>query len=142
MLGADVIARALGTTFDDQTIDISDEEPRRRRVLIVDDDEGLLRLLRLILSNDYEVSTAINGSDALDVTRQKHPDVIVLDLRMPVLDGPGFFRELRARGDNTPVLVTSSFGARDAQRELGADGAIEKPFEPDALLAAVGSLLT
>jgi len=117
-------------------------ENARRMVLIVDDDAGLLRLLTLILrSADYDVATALNGIDALDVTEHQHFDAIVLDLRMPVLDGPGFYRELRARGDTTPVLVTSSVGARDAQRELGAEGAIEKPFEPDDLLAAVGSLL-
>ena len=124
---------------------VTDEPPPpigRRTVLVVDDDEALLRLLKAILrSADYDVSTALNGSDALDVTEHQHPDVIVLDLRMPVLDGPGFFRALRARGDTTPVLVTSSFGAFDAQRELGAEGAIAKPFEPDALLEAVGSLL-
>jgi two-component system response regulator AtoC len=117
-------------------------EVSRRVVLIVDDDAGLLRLLTLILrSADYDVATALNGVDALDVAERQHVDVIVLDLRMPVLDGPGFFRELRARGDKTPVLVASSVGARDAQRELGAEGAIEKPFEPEDLLAAVGSLI-
>jgi two-component system response regulator AtoC len=109
---------------------------------VVDDDAALVKLLRTILRTaDYEVSTAVNGSDALDVAGRQHVDLIVLDLRMPVLDGPGFFRQLRARGDNTPVLVTSSFGARDAQRELGAEGAIEKPFDPEELLRAVDKLL-
>ncbi len=119
----------------------SGPDAKRRTVLVVDDDQGLLKLLKLILIDDYDVTTALNGSDALDVAARQHLDAIVLDLRMPVLDGPGFFRELRARGDTTPVLVTSSFGALDAQRELGAEGAIEKPFEPDELLAAVDSLL-
>lgn len=114
----------------------------RHAVLIVDDDAGLLRLLSTILrSADYLVCTAVNGSDALDVAGQHHVDVIVLDLRMPVLDGPAFFRELRARGDRTPVLVTSSYGAHDAQKQLGAEGAIEKPFDPDELLEAVGALI-
>jgi len=114
----------------------------RRTVLVVDDDASLVRLLRTILrSADYEVTTAGNGSDALEVAEHQHLDVIVLDLRMPVLDGPGFYRQLRARGDKTPVLVTSAFGARDAQRELGAEGAIDKPFDPDDLLEAVDNLL-
>ena len=109
---------------------------------MVDDDASLVRLLRTILrSADYEVTTAGNGSDALEVAEHQHLDVIVLDLRMPVLDGPGFYRQLRARGDKTPVLVTSAFGARDAQRELGAEGAIDKPFDPDDLLEAVDNLL-
>ena len=114
----------------------------RHAVLIVDDDAGMIRLLTAILRTaDYQICTANNGSDALDMAQREHVDVIVLDLRMPVLDGPGFFRELRARGDTTPVLVTSSFGARDAQKELGAEGAIEKPFDPDDLLEAVGALI-
>jgi CheY-like chemotaxis protein len=114
----------------------------RRAVLVVDDDKSLITLLRTILRTaDYDVATAVNGSDALGITERQHIDVIVLDLRMPILDGPGFFRQLRARGDRTPVLVTSSYGARDAQRELGAEGSIEKPFDPDELLQAVDAVL-
>jgi CheY-like chemotaxis protein len=110
-------------------------------VLVVDDDTSLLRLFRAILrSADYEVMTAGNGSEALEVARRQHLDVIVMDLRMPVLDGPGLFRQLRASGDNTPVLITSAFGAYDAQRQLGAEGAIEKPFDPDEFLLAVERL--
>ena len=111
-------------------------------VLVVDDDAGLVTLLRMVLRTaDYHVSTAVNGIDALDVADREHLDLIVLDMRMPVLDGPGFFRQLRARGNTTPVLVTSSFGARTAQQELGAEGAIEKPFDPEDLLEAVDNLL-
>ena len=114
----------------------------RRAVLVVDDDAALVTLLRTILRTaDYEVATAVNGSDALALAGTQHIDVIVLDMRMPVVDGPSFFRELRARGNKTPVLVTSSFGARDAQREMGAEGAIEKPFDPDELLQAVDDLI-
>lgn len=114
----------------------------RPRVLVVDDDASLARLLKAILRTaDYDVDTAANGSDALDFTAREHVDVIVMDLRMPVLDGPGFFRKLRERGDQTPVLVASSHGARNAQKELGAEAAIEKPFDPDDLIEAVGELL-
>ena len=113
----------------------------RPRVLVVDDDVSLSRLVRAILRTaDYEVAQAFNGIEGLEVASREHPDVIVLDLQMPQMDGRGFFRELRARGDQTPVLVSSSYGARSAQKELGAEGAIEKPFDPDALVAAVTQL--
>ena len=113
----------------------------RPRVLVVDDDVSLSRLVRAILRTaDYEVAQAYNGIEGLEVASREHPDVIVLDLQMPQMDGRGFFRELRARGDQTPVLVSSSDGARSAQKELGAEGAIEKPFDPDALIAAVTQL--
>jgi len=118
----------------------SSSEPRGR-VLVVDDDISLSRLVRAILHTaDYEVAQAYNGIEALEVASREHPDVIVLDLQMPQLDGRGFFKELRARGDHTPVLLSSSYGARTAQKELGAEGAIEKPFDPDALVAAVERL--
>ena len=113
----------------------------RPRVLVIDDDVSLSRLVRAILRTaDYEVAQAFNGIEGLEVVSREHPDVIVLDLQMPQMDGRGFFRELRARGDQTPVLVSSSFGARSAQKELGAEGSIEKPFDPDALVAAVTEL--
>ena len=113
----------------------------RPRVLVVDDDVSLSRLVRAILRTaDYEVAQAYNGIEGLEIADREHPDVIVLDLQMPQLDGRGFFKELRARGDHTPVLVSSSFGARTAQRELGAEGSIEKPFDPDALVDAVARL--
>jgi DNA-binding response OmpR family regulator len=60
---------------------------------------------------------------------------------MPRMDGRTFFRELRAKGNSTPVLIASAFGARDAQRELGAEGAVEKPFSPDALARAIREVL-
>jgi CheY-like chemotaxis protein len=111
-------------------------------VLVVDDDASLIRLLRVILRTaNYHVETAVNGLDALDLTDRQHIDVIVMDLQMPVLDGAGFFRELRARGDQTPVLVASSYGAHSARKELGAEAAIEKPFDPEDLIEAVAGLL-
>jgi DNA-binding response OmpR family regulator len=111
------------------------------RVLVIDDDVSLSRLVRAILRTaDFEVAQAYNGLEGLEVASREHPDVIVLDLQMPQMDGRGFFRELRARGDLTPVLVSSSYGARSAQQELGAEGSIEKPFDPDALVAAVARL--
>jgi two-component system response regulator MprA len=119
----------------------SDNGPRPR-VLVVDDDVSLSRLVRAILRTaNFEVAQAYNGIEGLEAAGREHPDVIVLDLQMPQMDGRGFFRELRARGDQTPVLVSSSFGARSAQRELGAEGSIEKPFDPDALVDAVARLV-
>jgi CheY-like chemotaxis protein len=94
----------------------------------------------ILRTADYEVATACNGEEALEIAANVHPDVIVLDLRMPRMDGPEFFRALRARGDFTPILVASSFGARTAQKELGAEGSIEKPFDPEALITAVTRL--
>jgi DNA-binding response OmpR family regulator len=118
--------------------------PHRTRpcVLIVDDDVSLSRLLGTILRTaNCDVLMASDGLRALEVARSQHIDLIVLDLRMPALDGRGFFRELRREGKQIPVLIASAYGARSAQVELGAEGAIEKPFDPDALIQAISNLL-
>jgi two-component system NtrC family response regulator len=112
-------------------------------VLIVDDDRNLTIFLTTVLSIDgHRVQTASDGESALAFLEDHDIDVIVLDLRMPRMDGRTFFRALRARGDQTPVLIASAYGAMDAQRELGAEGAIEKPFTPESLARAITEILT
>jgi DNA-binding response OmpR family regulator len=109
--------------------------PGVSKVLVLDDDNALLRLLRLTLTSEgFEVITASNGLEGLEKVDREPPDVILLDLEMPVMDGRTFFRELRKQGNNTPVLILSAYGARDAQRELHADGSLEKPFDADVLM--------
>ena len=115
---------------------------RSRRVLIVDDDASILRMLRLVFQGDgFEVITATNGREALDAVSRQDPAVIVLDLEMPVMDGRTCFRELRSRGDATPVLILSAYGAERAKAELQAEACVAKPFEPDHLIAEVERLL-
>jgi CheY-like chemotaxis protein len=115
---------------------------RSRRVLIVDDDASILRMLRLVFQGDgFEVSTATNGREALDIVSQHEPGVIVLDLEMPVMDGRACFRELRSRGYSTPVLILSAYGAERAKAELHADASVAKPFEPERLIAEVERIL-
>ena len=113
------------------------------RVLVIDDDPAVNRMIGTTLrSHGFRVASAYDGSAGLAEVQSQEPDVIILDLAMPVMDGRTFFRELRARGDTTPVLILSAFGARDAARELRADGYIQKPFQPDELADKVRSLLT
>jgi DNA-binding response OmpR family regulator len=113
-----------------------------KRVLIVDDDRNLTRLLTTVLQlGGFGVLTAPDGEAALQLLDTEAVDLIVLDLLMPRMDGRAFYRELRSRGDPTPVLIASAFGARAAQQELGAEGAVEKPFDPEALLDVVTDLL-
>jgi CheY-like chemotaxis protein len=80
--------------------------------------------------------TAANGADALAVVNDE--SLILLDMRMPVLDGWGFARKLRASGKDSPIVVmTAAENARRWAEEIGAQGYLAKPFEIDTLIAAV-----
>jgi len=115
-------------------------------IVVVDDDPTIRLLLRAILVDEgYEVRTAADGDAALrlidaEVEAGRKPDTIVLDLEMPVMDGKDCYRALRARGVTTPVLLLSAHGAHRAQLELGADAAMDKPFEPLELVRRIAQL--
>ncbi len=110
-----------------------------RRVLVVDDDLAILATVADILEFEgYTVQTATNGLEALEAVERELPSLIVLDMRMPVLDGWGLARALRARSLDIPILVLTA--AQDAGQwadEIGAAGFLAKPFDLNDLLAAV-----
>jgi DNA-binding response OmpR family regulator len=110
-------------------------------VLVIDDDAALNRLVSLVLRTDgMDVVMAYNGVEGLYLAEKHRPDVVILDLEMPVMDGRAFFRELRRRGDGTPVIIMSSFGARAGALELGAEESVAKPFDSEDLCALVRRL--
>jgi DNA-binding response OmpR family regulator len=112
------------------------------KVLVIDDDPALVRMIRLaLLSEGLAVDTAADGLLGLEATERANYDLIVLDLQMPNMDGRAFFREFRARGGTTPVLLLSAYGAQDARHELGAQAAIAKPFDPAVLVRTVRTIL-
>ena len=107
-------------------------------VLVVDDDPAVVRLLKMTLHEyGFAVSAARNGVEALEEVQRHTPEAILLDIEMPVMDGRTFFRELRGRDVQVPVLILSANNPRGVQRELGAQGYIGKPFDADDLVEAV-----
>ena len=109
-------------------------------VLVVDDEAPIRNLERIILkSAGYQVLTAANGAEALELLESNEPAVMVLDMQMPVMDGKSLFRELAGRDHRPAVLVVSNEAGR-AQRELGAEASLEKPFSPEDLLLRVEGL--
>ena len=119
----------------------------REKILVVDDEEDILELVRYNLSKErYRVTSALSGEIALQKAREEHPDLILLDLMLPGLDGLSVCRELKrdpAIG-GTPIIMLTAKG-EDADivvgLELGADDYIVKPFSPRVLQARIKAVL-
>jgi DNA-binding response OmpR family regulator len=116
----------------------------RRKILVVDDEPKVCDLIKAYLENDgYEVMLAGDGKTAVDKARALKPDLIVLDLNLPVIDGIEVFRTVRAVSDIPVIMVT----ARDDEvdkivgLQLGADDYVTKPFSPRELAARVAAVL-
>lgn len=123
------------------------ERPERWRrmheyVLVVDDDPSIRSLVGEILElADYEVETATNGAEALAAIDREAPAVMLLDMRMPVLDGWGVARTLHEQGRHVPTVVMTA--AENADRwcaEVSADACVGKPFELEDMLRAVATV--
>ena len=109
------------------------------KVLAVDDDPSILDLMTDILVGEgYDVLPAQNGAEALRVLEKDRPCLVLLDMRMPTLDGWGFASAMRDRGLNYPVVVvTAAENARAWAQEIGADAYLAKPFQLKDLLRIV-----
>lgn len=116
------------------------QDPSTRSVLVVDDDEDLSTLVASVLSDEgYSVEVASNGAEALDAITRAIPDLILLDMKMPVMDGTEFTRRFRSQFDlNTPIVIlTASVDGGLRADEVGASDWVGKPFDLTDLLDAV-----
>lgn len=116
-------------------------------ILCVDDDQDILVALRVVLeSKGYQVATAATAVEGVDVFKQCHPDVVIVDLMMEEVDsGLTFAKELKALGNTAPVFFLSStgdylYGTTDVG-DVGASGVFQKPINPAALLRLLGQKL-
>ena len=115
-----------------------------KKVLVVDDDAKTVELVKLYLNRDgYRVLTAYDGVEALRLAREGHPDLIVLDLMLPGIDGLEICRTLRAESD-VPIIMLTAMTTDDDRLtglDLGADDYVTKPFSPRELAARVRAVL-
>ncbi len=119
----------------------------KKRILLVDDEPALLELMQIRLeASGYEIIPASDGQQALDLARKEMPELIILDLMLPKVDGYKVCRVLKSddRYKKIPILLFTA-RAQESDKELGkeagADGYIVKPFEPSALLAKIKEFL-
>ena len=116
-----------------------------QKILVVDDEIQIVRVVRVYLEKaGYQVITATNGQDALFIAREQKPDLVVLDLQMPEMDGLQVTPLLRAELPNTAIIMLTA-RVEEMDRilglELGADDYVTKPFSPRELVARVRAVL-
>lgn len=116
----------------------------KQKILIVDDDENIAELISLYLTKEcFDTNMVYNGEDALTAFESYHPNLILLDLMLPGIDGYQVCREIRAKSP-TPIIMLSAKGEvfdKVLGLELGADDYMMKPFDPKELVARVRAVL-
>ncbi len=115
-----------------------------KTILVVDDERNIVDLLRLYLEKEgFAVIAAGDGEEALALHRRHDPDLVILDLMLPKIDGFEVCREIRRQGDTPVLMLTARADDIDAivGLELGADDYVTKPFNPRALVARVKAIL-
>lgn len=117
----------------------------KKRVLIVDDNTVIQGVLREFLSHDYAVDTATNATQAVAALIQHHPNVILLDIKMPGLDGLSLLRALRSTGVATPIVVMTGYDSNEVAGQAlrnGADAYLAKPFDLQHLARLIAEGMT
>lgn len=138
-------ARALNDYFYDMSHPSTKSEPTPRRVLLVDDDKDINDVFHILLTKKgYEVERAFNGKEALEKVAGFTPDIILLDLRMPVMDGKEFLRNYKNE-EHVPIIVFSNLDSRNEVHEaleLGATRYMLKAWaSPEELFRVINDAI-
>ena len=118
-----------------------------RRILVVEDQEDNRQILRDLLgSADYEMDEAENGQEALDAVAKQRPDLILMDIQLPIMDGYEATRRIKANPayKDIPIIVVTSYalsGDEGKARDAGCDAYVTKPYSPKQLLAKMNEYL-
>ncbi len=116
---------------------------RPRHILVVDDEREIREVLsETLVDEGFIVASAADGAQALRAIERDRPDLVLLDMRMPVVNGWEFARLLRERDVQLPILVmTAAQNARSWAKEIGANGYLAKPFDLEVLLSTIEKTL-
>ncbi len=122
---------------------MNDTIEKNQQILLIDDDELILKVINRILTREgYEVKTATNGKDAMELIEQQKFDLLITDIMMPYSNGFEVISKFKQHpnAEGVPIIVISSVGTENAVREglnIGADDYLRKPIMPDELLIRV-----
>jgi two-component system, cell cycle response regulator DivK len=117
-----------------------------KRILVVEDEEDSRKILRDLLSTAYEMTEAENGQQALAAVAKQRPDLILMDIQMPVMDGYEATRRIRTNPDlkSVPIIAVTSYalaGDESKALEAGCNSYVSKPYSPRELLAKIRKLM-
>jgi len=115
----------------------------KKSILICDDEEGIRESLKLILEKDYDLSFAVDGNEAINIIKKNPVDVVIMDIKMPRMDGIETMRKLKHIKPDARILVTSGYKSVETAQEAVAAGAadyIVKPFERSDIVKAIKKL--
>jgi CheY-like chemotaxis protein len=119
--------------------------PARKTILVVDDEFGILEVLEAILSDaGFKVISAMNGQEAMALLQEEVPDLVIVDFMMPLLDGAGVIKAMRADGrlGRVPVLLASALPEQTiSERCTGYDAFLRKPYKTEKLMEEISRLL-
>ena len=123
-----------------------DQNETKKKVLIVDDEPNVRRLLHSILNKNFVVFEAEDGQQAVDMTNAQQPDVILMDMMMPKMDGLTACLMIKKNLDTKkiPVIMVTAIGFElniKLSQQMGASGYVTKPFSPQDLLAKIAEVL-
>ncbi len=122
----------------------SGRETTKRKILIIEDDSDLLGLMKHVMENEgYVVSCAVNGAEGIFRNAQENPDLIILDLHMPEMDGIETLRKIRVSDEEVLVVILTGYASPDTIRDaadLNVSEYLSKPFENLELVSVIGNV--
>lgn len=117
----------------------------KKKLLIIDDEKNIRFTLKKSLENDYEITTAVNGEDGIEKFKEDSFDVILLDMKLPGIDGIDVLKEIKDLDKTANIIIITGFGSVDNAVEtmkLGAIDYLRKPFTPDEIKEIVTNVIT